>query len=201
MATITWAETIPSITSAVGAFPRYAQSVWTAISQGMATEHLWDGSGGASGASRGLMALGGSRAFFDVRSNSSAPNSQMTGRLFFASDTSALLAYDSTGTYQVGTPFLDENATSAFTGYWVRQASTVTGGAGGSSVVTFTVPFLATPNIWFTPSTQSWYAATAFNAVSAATFQVSFISQLLGGAGSFATIAWEALGRVSSKSY
>lgn len=91
----------------------------------MAVEHLWDGTGGASSNSRGRMAAGGSRAFFDVRSNSSAPNSQMTGRLFFASDTSALLAYDSTGTYQVGTPFYDEHATSALTNYYVRQASSL----------------------------------------------------------------------------
>ena len=201
MANISWTETIPSITSPVGQFPRYAQSVWTAIAAGMATEHYWDGSGGASAASRGLMAPGGSRAFFDVRSNSSAPNSQMTGRLFLTSDTSRLLVYDSTGTYLAGTPFLSENSTSAGTGYWVRQAGTALfplNVGSASTPITFPIPFLTTPIVHVTTSDKSLIANALNVTLSACSSAVSTIGVAFV---SSATVFWEALGTVSSASY
>src|SRR6266550_4152256 len=104
MSNITWVESVPSGTSKVGDFPTFARSVWTAVTTGLTTSLYWEASGGASVASSGGLKPGGSRAFFDVASKSSAPNSQMTGRAFLASDTSLLYVYDSATTWLAGTP-------------------------------------------------------------------------------------------------
>ena len=106
MTTILWQEAIPSSTSLVAQAPAFWHSEMTSIAQGVATSLFWDGSGGASAASRGLLRPGASRAFFALDSASS--NIGGVGRAFFTSDFSDFLLYESNATFRVGSPtFLD----------------------------------------------------------------------------------------------
>src|SRR5207247_2384844 len=152
-------------TSIVGNEPPHLRSVWTAISTGMAVEHFYAGVGGSSQASSGDLRPGGSRAFVDVQSASSVP-SQGTGRLFFASDTSRLLVYDSGGTYMVGTAFGEEQlSVSAGSGFWAIQTGSVGGTAQSGNVTnTFPIPFLLAPTLIQqtiqSGATGIWHAAT-----------------------------------------
>lgn len=196
MTKINWAETIPSISSTVGSFPRYAVSVWTAISAGLATEHYWPGTGGGSDASIGDLLPGASRAFFDVKSNISSANS---GALYLTSDTSQLVGYLSAGTYQLGTPFFERQGQSATSGYWCRQTgfSTFTIAQQTSSVITFSPSYLTVPSVFLTPaSTGSWIVWA--KAISATTFNSSASSLANASA---QTVYWEALGIASSGSF
>jgi len=204
MALSAWTEAIPSSTSQVGIFPTYARGVFTVISVGMAVEHIWNASGGGSEASAGDLRPGGTRTYFDVQSQSSAPGSQQTGRLFLASDASRLFVYDSTGTYLVGTPFCDLHATSAATGYWLRQTgsySIATSGAtatSGSTVVQFPIPYIVPPAVFTTPSEAVIVVGTIL--VSNTSFSSGW-SQFVGPSDTTDTVFWEALGRASSGSY
>jgi hypothetical protein len=169
----------------------------------MAVEHYWPGAGGGSDASIGDLAPGGSRAYFDVQSQSSAPGSQQTARLFLASDASRLFAYDSTGTYLVGTAFGGEHATDAGSGYWARQTgSFVSTAASGTTDVIFPVSFLSLPNIVQTITAGAGGAVTFLGIVGSQTSLTGFRSSwsAVGAPGS-RTFSWTALGIVSSASY
>lgn len=202
MTTIAWTESVPSGTSPVGTTPAYCQDLWPAIASGLATEHYWPGAGGGSDASAGVLLPGASRAFVAARSASSVPNDQMLGRLFFASDTSRVLYYDSTGTYLMGTPFLSEVSGSATSGYHLRQTGSLYTNVNvdnrTSIAITYPIPFLAAPTIQVTPSHISVTLTPV--GISAATF-ASGISTLGVASISDVTIAWEALGIASSASY
>lgn len=204
MSVSTWVETVPSGTSAVGNFPAWTHTLLGAIGSGMGLEHNWPGSGGGSDVSIGDLLPGGSRAFVDVQSASSAPNSQMTGRLFLASDASRLFIYDSTGTYLVGTAFGGEHATDAGTsGYWARQSgSFTTTDSSGNTDVTFPISFVTTPviiqNINASGGAAIIFLGTVASQTSASAFRSAWSA--LAAPGSF-TVAWEALGLVSSASY
>src|SRR5438876_5746251 len=135
-----WNEAVPSGTSAVGQFPGWAHAVFATIAGSLGIENYFLGSGGVSDASHVAPREGGSRAYVDVRSNSSTPTSQSTGRLFQASDVSRLFAYFSSGTYLVGTTFGSEYFADASTGYWATQSGSYTttdNAASRSTVVTF----------------------------------------------------------------
>jgi len=201
MAISAWSEAVPSGSSAVGQFPNYARSVWAAISTGMAVEHLWNASGGGSEASAGDLRPGGSRAFFDVQSQSSAPGSQQTGRLFFASDASRLFVYDSTGTYLAATAFFEEHATNAGSGYWLRQSGQTTISTGtGTLSITFPVPYLVTPLVYFTDYCDAGVrAGTLVGASVTPTGFTSSWSQTRGP--SNASLVWESLGTAASANY
>lgn len=205
MSVSTWVETVPSGTSPVGNFPTWAKTMWTAVATGMALEHYYTGSGGGSAASSGDLAPGGSRAFYDVQSNSSAPNSQMTGRLFYASDASRLFVYDSTGTYLVGTASGVEFVVNppVFRGYWARQSGSFTTTAtSGVTDIVFPVPFFTIPNIAQTVNGAGGSNTIFLGIVASQTSQSQFRSvwSALAAPGSF-TVVWEALGAISSASY
>jgi hypothetical protein len=202
---IVWTETVPSITSQVGQFPRYAQSVWTSIAIGLARSLYWDGSGNASVASAGGLAPGGSRAFFDVRSNSSAPNSQMTARAFLCSDTSRLYMYDSNATYLAGTPFLEEYQTGPAQGnnVLVQSGTTTLTLNSGNTVftITFPAPFSAAPTsamvtMQTTAVGSNTHFADIFGTPAATFIQIKFSSTV---GSSTNTFFWTAIG--SSASY
>jgi hypothetical protein len=201
----TWVETVPSGTSFVGLFPQWAKTMWTAVGVGMGVEHLFEGSGGgASGASSGDMRPGGSRAYFDVQSKSSAPGSQQTSRLFLASDVSRLFVYDSTGTYMVGTAFGDEAVSDPTTpGMWARlSGSFTTTATSGTTDVTFAVPFTAFPSIVQTINSASGAALTTIGIVTTSSSTLKFRSVWSATAApGTIVIAWTALGPVSSASY
>jgi hypothetical protein len=204
MAISAWSEAIPSGTSQVGQFPTYGRSTFGNISTGMAVEHFWNGSGGGSELSAGDLRPGGSRAFFDVQSNSSAPGSQQTGRLFLASDTTRLFVYDSTGTYLVGTPFCGLHQQSALTKFWLRQTGSysiaTSGGTSvnGSFTTTFPIPYVTAPQIYTSPSEAVLITAVA---TSNTTNFTSSWSQLALPSDTTDTIFWEALGLASSGSF
>jgi hypothetical protein len=210
MSISTWVETVPSGTSTVGSFPGWSHTMWGAVATGMAVEHYWPGSGGGSDASIGELAPGGSRAYFDVQSKSSAAGSQQTARLFFASDASRLFAYDSTGTYLVGTAFYGEYAptadwvgSSTLSEFWVRQSgSYTTTDTSGTTDVTFPVSFTTTPYITQTVNGSGGAAQIFLGIVASGTSARAFRSAWSARAapGSF-TVAWEAIGNVSSASY
>lgn len=197
MPTIGWSESVPSNSSQVVQYPTFAKSIWTAISLGMAVEHYWNASGGGSDASIGDLLPGSSRAFVAAQSASSAPNSQMTGRVFLASDISRLFVYDSSGTYMVGTPFFQEHLISSGTGYWLRQSgSHTTTATTGSTLITFGIPYLSTPYVWQTTDNAQWLVGIT-TIVTGATFTSTW-SALAAGT---VNVYWEALGKVSSSSY
>ena len=196
MSNVTWVESVPSNASAVGHYPSFAKSIWTSISLGMATEHYWNASGGASDASTGELLPGGSRAFFAAQSASSAPNSQYSGRLFLASDVSRLFAYDSSGTYMVGTPFFQEHVTNPGVGYWVRQTgSYTTDVTAGFLAITFGIPYGAVPKLWQSVDNASWLLGVTGEATT------GFTSRFSALAAGTVVVTWESLGTVSSASY
>lgn len=209
MSVSAWTETIPSGTSAVGTFPAFGRATFVAISGGMAVEHVWNGTGGGSDASTGDLLPGASRAFVDVQSQSSAAGSQMTGRLFFASDTSRLFAYDSSGTYLVGTPFCSLHSTTVFsgfalpspTGYWLRQSgSFTTNTQSGTTTVPLPIPYLSAPIVYVTRGDSGVTAVFLEGSNSVATGAVSSWSALGATVGTF-TVLWEAFGLASSGSF
>ena len=207
MATIKWVESIPSNASKVGNAPVDFRSVWTAVATGMAVEHFFEGSGGASTASSGDLRPGGSRAYtIDGAAAPPLSTSQLTARLAIAiTDTISagriqrLRVYDSAGTYQVGTSWLAENAADAGTGYWLRQAGATPSVPTGSSttVVVFPQIYLAAPTVHLTSSSISW----AFCVVSSTTTNFTSAFSSYANAASTATAYWEALGTMSSVSY
>lgn len=110
---INWVEGIPSGTSAVGTFPGFAQSTWTAMAQGMSTELFWPGVGGGSSLSAGVLQPGGSRVFVGTQSQSSnSAVGDILGRGMYWSDRSELVVYDSAGTHLGGSPFAVHYGTS-----------------------------------------------------------------------------------------
>ena len=200
MALSVWTEAVPSGTSAVGQFPTYGRLTFAGISGAMAVEHYWNGTGGGSDDSAGDLRPGGSRAFFDVQSNSSAPNSQMTGRLFLASDTTRLLVYDSTGTYLAGTPFCDFQGSAATSNYWLKQSgsySVSSATASGSTLVVFPTPYQSAPQVWTSPSEYVMLVACS----STSTNFTSAWSIFASTSDTTTTVTWEALGLASSGSY
>ena len=152
MSLVSWVENIPSGTSTVGSFPPFARSVWTAIAAGMATELFWPGTGGSSASSAGVLQPGGSRVFLGPQSQSSnSATGDIVGRGMLWSDTSRLVAYDSTGTHLIGTPYLVERIAGAGSSlstigvYHVTLADVIVVASGVSLVTvtkTFVNPFL-----------------------------------------------------------
>ena len=207
MSQITWVETIPSGTSLAGNAPTDFPRVWKAVTSGMTLEHFWNASGGDSEASAGELRLGASRVSIRAYSTDATADSQVTGRMAIITtgDSSTsyvpfrLLVYDSTGTFLAGTSWLDEHATSAGTGYWLRQSGSTAGiGTGtGTASVTFGTPYMLAPQIFLTPSNYSWVFFPLL--VSAGLFTSAYSS--LAGASGTATLYWESLGTVSSASY
>ena len=199
MPTITWVESVPSNASRVGNAPVDFRSVWTAVTTGLSVEHFWPGSGGASEASAGELRPGASRAFSGNRSASSAPNSQMTGRLFLDRDNSRLYAYDSAGTYLVGTSWYGEDATGTQGGgYFLRTAGAIPGISTGSGVTTisFGVTYVTYPTVCVTSSSASWMMCAVSNFSTLPSAFTSVFSSYA-GASSTATMYWEACGVVS----
>lgn len=166
MTQINWAEGVPSINSAVGQFPRFAESVWTAISQGLGTSIMWDGSGGQSTQSAGDLRPGAPRAYVDVQSNSSTPNSQATGRALLASDTSRLIVYDSSASFLGGTPYCVSYQSTPTQPYgWVELSQityfSVTTNTQTDTQFLFGVTFLNPPTVyltWNTSHVSDWFS-------------------------------------------
>lgn len=211
MTQIGWNESVISITSTVGSFPPYAKSVWTAIATGMNVEHFWDGTGGASSASRGDLRPGASRAFFATQSASS---SSFTGKLFFASNVSRLFAYGSNGTYLEGTPFFSDESvaqgsnhsgnpeSSLTTCFRLRQSGTSNFNTGGAVGITFPVPYIATPKVFVVSSNTSFYVSVQPFGVSLQSFFPVWSSNTGSTVlGPTLTVNWEAIGYVSSVSF
>lgn len=90
MSAITWVEAVPSNGSAVGRFPPFARSVWTAIESGLSGPLQWPD---------GTLAPGALPAFSGVASSVSNPGA---GYLAYASDTSRLYTFASDATYRIG---------------------------------------------------------------------------------------------------
>ena len=200
MTTLKWAESVPSNASLVGNAPVDFKSVWTSIALGMATEHFYPGSGGGSDASAGILRPGGSKCFVGNRSDSSVQNSQYTGRLFLDRTNSRLYAYDSAGTYLVGTSWYEEMATDAGgTAYWARSAGAVASVPTGSSTTVVALPLTygAAPRIVITSSNASWY----FCLVTSTTTNFTSCFSTLAGASGTATLNWQSLGTLSGVSY
>ena len=195
---MTWAETVPSNASVVGDFPNFAKSIWTTISRGMAVEHYWPASGGASNASIGDLQPGASRAFFAAQSASSAP-SQATGRAFFASDASRLFWYTSDRTVLGGTPFYDEVGFSVGEGYAGRASGSFsTTATSGQTVINTGGIHGVTPAIYV--SCSSAVILVARDGVSALTFQSRW-SALAATGGSAFTLYWESFGTALSNTF
>lgn len=172
----------------------------------MTVEHLWSASGGASDASCGELLPGASRAF--VRDRSTGPGTnQVVGRLaIITTDSSTsfvpfrVVAYDSAGTFVVGTAWLDEHANGAGTGYWLRQSGSLTGNSTGTGTIsaTFGTPYQMAPaTIFLTSSNYSWHFTVK---TSTATGFTSTFSSRAGASGT-AIVYWESLGTASSVSY
>lgn len=135
MTTILWNETVPSDTSQVAQAPSYWRSEMTAIATGLATDLYWDGSGGASDLSRGVLHPGASRTFVGGASASSYDGGATNlARAFFSSASSTLFVYDSTGTYQVGSPLFMEYGSIASMGYAPSNVSTFREVSGSTTV-------------------------------------------------------------------
>jgi hypothetical protein len=214
MATIKWTESVPSNASRVGNAPVDFRSVWTAIATGLAVEHYWPGVGGGSQTSAGDLRPGGSRTFANDSSSAPPAVSQLTARLSLNITDSInkiklqrLRVYESAGTYQIGTSFLDEyqdfagEGLSGFSGaYWLRQAGAVTGVATGSgtTVAAFPITYFSPPSsVIVASSSASWHVAVTSS--STTNFTSAFSSYA--GAASTVTIYWEALGVVASDTY
>jgi len=214
-----WNEAVPSGTSTVGDFPDYGRDILSAIAIGMSVEHNWPGAGGGSQNSIGELLPGASRAYVDQQSKSSAPGSQMTGRLFLASTGSSggisfplnrLFAYASTGTYLVGTPYGSEHSTSALTvgsamsspaNYWLRQSGSFqTNSASGSTTIPFPIPYALNP-VCFVTRGDSGVTATLLTAGSASTVNMASGWSALGATLGTITVLWESLGLASSGSF
>jgi len=196
MTQILWNEAIPSGTSRVGDYPTYARSVWTAISVGLSrgSTFFWNESGGASDASTGELQPGASRPYYAAQSASSVP-SQGTARLFFASDTSRLFAYESNATYMVGSANFVEHGTDSGAGAWYSYSSFTNLGSIASSLVTFTfpTPYGAAPQI-FLQAQNNPHFLSVFN--SSTTNFSSLISVV--GAASLITLYWRSMGTISA---
>lgn len=198
--TIKWEESVPSNASLVGFAPTDFRSVWTSVAEGMAVEHFWPGSGGASFASAGDLLPGASRMFTGSRSASSAPNSQMTGRLFLDNTNGRVYAYESAGTYLVGSMWNEEsrNPTLGSNVFFMRQSGALTGvpTGSGATIVAFPVPFANVPTVWLTSSSNSWF----FTLFSSTITDFTSMRSSFAGAASTATMYWEAFGTVSLSS-
>ena len=201
MAVSAWSEVVPSGQSLVGVFPTYARSVWNAISQGMSREHFWSGTGGGSDASCGDLLPGASRAYVGVQSASSAPNSQMTGRAFLASNVSRLFIYDSTGTYLTGTSFFDECATTPGNGYWLRQTGRFVVSSSGTTTTNFPITYSTTPTVYLTvfPDAGVQQRVNVGCIASTTGFDSSF--SFIGGTSTLSAILWESFGTAPSSAY
>ena len=192
-----WQESVPSNDSFVGNAPVDFKRVWSTVAAGMAVEHFFEGSGGASTASSGDLRLGASRAFVGERSACSVP-SQGTGRVFLDRTNSRLYVFDSAGTYVGGTSWLEEMATSSNGSLWARSAGNVASvpTTSGTTIVAFPFTFAQTPLVNMTSSSISW----SFSLVSStATNFTSCFTSWAGAAGT-ATLYWEALGQLSGAS-
>lgn len=196
MATLSnWSESLPSDDSLVVKAPGYVRSIWRDITLGLSESLAWPGSGGASNASQGELKPGSSKAFFDVRSNSSSAASEThRGKLFFASDQSRLIVYSSTATALAGTPFLIEHETYFAGTTWVEHFGSYTTDTGGTligGVVTLTgTSYNGVPQVLlFSDSTSYGYAATA----GVIDPKGTFLSGVSGPSGSH-TYRWVSLG-------
>lgn len=118
----------------------------------------------------------------------------MTGRLFFASDTSRLLAYESSATYMVGSANFVEMGTDGGAGAWYSYSSFSNLGSISSSLVTFVFPtaYGAAPQIFLQPQNNPHFCSVR---VSTTTNFSSFVSIV--GAASFITLYWRSMGTIS----
>ena len=116
MPVLTWKETLPSETSKVGISPPEIHAHKTAIAQWLGAWLEFPGSGGGSENSAGVLKAGASRALYGAASlSSNADMGTNKGKVYFTSDTTRLYAYDSSGTYCIGTPSLVEVLTDGDT--------------------------------------------------------------------------------------
>lgn len=204
MSVSTWVEAIPSGTSLVGNAPTDFPRVWKAVSSGMTVEHLWGASGGASEASTGELLPGASRVF--IRDRGAGPGTdQVTGRMAFITTSSVnsyvpfrLLAYDSAATYLVGTAWLDEYASSAGSGYWLRQSGFTVVGAGANVLrIVFGTAYVGTPTIFYTTSNASWVFSTRDSDLTG----FNSISSSRAGAAGTPTMYWESFGSAGDSNF
>lgn len=198
MSTINWNEALPSANSAVGRSPSEIRSLWSSVAVGLhGTDGplYWDGSGGGSELSRGTPRPGGFRTYYDVQSNASYSGLDAVGRLYFASDTTRLLTFTSTGTYLVGTRhFIEaEHVLSGTTTACLRQTGSYATTTAGVHTITFDKAFDLVPTV--DVSTSSATAVAAVVSVSTTAF-TSMVSQY-GVAGVSVTVYWAATGYVS----
>lgn len=195
---IAWTESVPSGTSQAGQGPAQFKSVWTSVGVGLGVQGdlLWGGSGGASDTSAGYFNYGGSRAFYDVQSNSSTTNSQFTGRAFLASDTSQFLVYDSATTQLGGTPFLIEFGPQVSAGSIIlRLSSSITIASGSTTTfatVAFPIVLHPTPTAVIQTSSDSRYIL-GIAGLTGAGFESNY-SWMMSGTQSAFTIEWLAVG-------
>lgn len=137
MATISWTEALPSENSKVGISPPEIRNNKALIAQWLGDWLEFPGSGGGSETSAGIMKAGAARTLYAAVSASSNDGS-INGKLFFASDTSNMYVYDSTGTYCVGTPNLIEVQTDGSEQYaYVFQSGQSYVGAPNNPTQTF----------------------------------------------------------------
>lgn len=199
MSLINWVETVPSDGSAVGNAPTELASHWTAIGTWLGASLYWPGSGGASQASAGELKLGQSLAFYGPQSASSNTIGWYhTGRGFLDSVTSRLYAYDSTGTYLVGTPFLVSHASGTVPGHaWVVQSgSTLVPSTGTPKqvIVPFPSAYSGVAFVMTTLSSQSFVCGTV-SSVTTGGF-TSIFSYLGPDPQSAFTLYWTSIGTV-----
>lgn len=132
MSAVTWVETVPSNGSAVGRFPPFARSVWTAIESALSGPLQWPD---------GTLAPGALPAFSGVASSVSNPGA---GYLAYASDTSRLYTFGSSATYRVGDAQaihgIHDSATPAVGRLRGFQSGSTTR-ASGSTVTTIGITF------------------------------------------------------------
>lgn len=202
MSAITWTQTIPSGTSLVQDAPDYLHSLWTSITVGLGESLFWDGSGGASTASRGDLKPGVVRLSVGTASQASFDGTvKKAGRGFYHTGFGQAYAYDSSGTVTAGNFAGQEYGTSHATSQW-RELSGVTAVSNAttlsaqyifvltsleSSFVTWGVPLL-------TSSNPAVFARSILNNNGLATSV--FIEYLLDdpAASSSATFSWSIIG-------
>jgi len=195
MTRIIWDENLPSDGSAVGLAPDDLQSLWRNLGQGLRTSLEW---------SSGDLLEGKVRTFLAGQSSSSNSTAKLWARAFFASDTTRLFVYDSTGTYLAGTPYVIEEGRREVGGteaVWVSQSSTTLVAAAGAPV-SLTIPFPTayanilgeTPRVMQTISHRSM--TIGLSTITRGGF-TSIFSYFGPGSQSAFTIHWASVGRMT----
>ena len=189
---IAWDETREANDDIVGRAPSRIQSIWSAIAVGLATELYWPGSGGGSQASIGELIPGGVNTFFAA--NSAVSNSATNlSRAFISSDETRLIAFESAGTYMLGTPRLLEHADVPVGRAWVSLSGfTEIAGAGTPTSVSidFDSSFSTFAGVQITLSEGSFTQSISTETTGGFTAAFSYIGS---GSQSDMTLYWDAL--------